>query len=128
MRKKGFILLEVILGIYLLGIVSLISLNLLGSTAIYLKRSRANMEIDYIGELAFESLKSKDDESLGFLNRLNCGENLEFPIPEALREKYQCKVLLTDENEYLWAIEVRVYKNLDKGRKDYEEFQGSILK
>lgn len=128
MKKKGFILLETILGIFIIGLISIISLNLLSFTPLYFQRSEENMNIDYIAETVFENLKSKDIENLDFLESLTLNSESNYPLSEELKEKYLCKVVLTEENDYLWCFKVIVSIKRDKVRTSYEEFQGSIPK
>lgn len=128
MKKKGFIFLEIILGIFLLGLISIVALNLLNLTSVFFKKAEENIEIDYIVEMIIENLKSKDEMSTDFLNGLSSGSDSEYPLTEDYKDKYTCDVILTEDNDYLWCFKLKIYKTIDKGRTIYEEFQGSIPK
>lgn len=128
MNKKGFIFLEIVFGIFMLGIIFLISFNLLNLTSKYFELAQESIEIDYIVESIMEGLKSKDVENQNFLNRLSSDIDLDYPLPIEYSDRYVCKILLEEENDFLWCYKLRVYKKLDEGRGIYEEFQASIPK
>lgn len=128
MKKDGFVFLEVIFGIFILGIISIVCLNLLNFSSIYFQIAEEKLEIDYIAESVFENLKSKDQDNIDFLNSLSLSEGLDYPISEEFKDDYTSKVVLTEDNDYLWCLKLVVYKKTDKERTIYEEFQSSIPK
>lgn len=132
MKKKGkirgYIFLELIFGIFLLGLVSVISLNLLSFSSIYYKKAEENMEIDYIAEMIIENLKAKDEVSIDFLNSMSMETESVYPLNEEYSDKYICRLLLLEENSDLWCFKLDIYRNFDKGRTSYEEFKTSIPK
>lgn len=128
MNKRGFIFLEIVFGIFLLGLISVVSLNILSFSSIYFKKAEENIEIDYIAEMIIENLKSKDEDSIDFLNGLNMGNDLEYPLSDDYKDKYSCKLLLVEDNDYLWCFKLNICRKTDEGRTAYEEFQASIPK
>ena len=128
MKRRGFIFLELVFGIFLLGLVSIVSLNVLSLSSIYYQKAEENIEIDYIAEMIIENLKSKDEITKDFLNKLSMETELEYPMTEEHVDKYICKILLLEENPHLWCFKLKVYRNSDKGRISYEEFKTSIPK
>lgn len=128
MKKKGFILLQVVIGIFLLGLVSVVSLNMLNFSSIYFQKAEENMEIDYIVEMIMENLKSKDQASVDFLNSLTRGSESDYPLPDIYKDRYNSKISLTEDHDYLWCFKLVVYRKNNKGRIIYEDFKASIPK
>ena len=65
-EKKGYIFLDVIVGIFLLGLVTVTSLPILASSFNNFNKINMYSEINYLGEHIFERLSSYDEYSKDF--------------------------------------------------------------
>jgi len=129
LRKKGYIFLDVIVGIFLLGLVTVTSLPILASSFNNFNKINMYSEINYLGEHIFERLSSYDEYSKDFLLKLEEeGEIFFLDLDNYYLEKYDCKVINTGINEYLWEFKIVIYPKENKGNYNHEEFKGSIPK
>lgn len=58
MNKKGFTLIEVIMGLCLLGLISVTILPIIGTSSKLTSKNFEKMEVTYLGEMVVENLKS----------------------------------------------------------------------
>lgn len=126
MKRKGLIFLDIIIGLFIIGLVIVVSFPIFNLTNESFKKSKDTTEMIYISEATIESLKSKDQVSLDFLENLEKKNSLEYPYLED--DKYISRVELLDENEDLWFLNVRVGKKNDEGGIEYVEIEATIPK
>lgn len=121
MNRRGFILLEVLLGMFLLGIISVTFLPLISSAQnnLYLLETKNDMK--YFAETILERIKafefdSENDEyildmKLEFLMERFCRETtveVELPIFDNGEYKYLVRINKINQNENLWKIAVSI--------------------
>ena len=121
MNRRGFILLEVLLGMFLLGIISVTFLPIINSAQKNLCLLETKNDMKYFAETILERIKafefdSQNDEyildmKLEFLMERFCRETEEeAKLPTFDREeyKYLIKINKINQNENLWKIRVNI--------------------
>jgi type II secretory pathway pseudopilin PulG len=121
MNRRGFILLEVLLGMFLLGIISVTFFPIINSAQnnLYLLETKNDMK--YFAETVLERIKafefdSENDEyildmRLKILMERFCRETtaeVELPIFDREEYKYLIKINKINQNENLWKIRVNI--------------------
>lgn len=115
MKNRGFLLIQVLIGLFILSIVAVTSLSILNTIIYNLKKSKTNMEMVYMAESIIEEIKT--------LNHREEGGNFLLPYDLITSLKDQGDVQITfpslDNNQYsyeifkreiddLWEIRVRI--------------------
>ena len=129
MEKKGFVLVDILVGLFIMGLVTVVSLPLLTST--YLNYSRINTitEMNYLGESIYERLVAKDDYSKDLINELvGQDEVIFYDLNSNHLEKYESKVTKLSDSENLLEIKIIIKSNSHGGNISDVEFKGTILK
>lgn len=126
MKKKGFTLVEVIMGLFLLGLISITILPIINTSFMRLKNHSIRVKMVYIGESIIENIKAYDIESNSDL--FICGTSLE-EIIQGLRDEddfsmdlnyYECnneftaKLTKTNTSGELWLLTVLVSCNTER--------------
>lgn len=127
MKRKGFTLIEVIVGLCLLGLVSTVGFPIIQNSIGNYNRVKERQHMYYLCEMVVERLRSKDDaldyiirdlEGKSELNTSNIGET-------DLGE-YICKIVKTKETAVLMNIVVRIYVDSEMGNSQYVEYKAVI--
>lgn len=129
MRNKGFVLVDILVGLFFIGLVTAISLPLLSS--IYLKYSRINTitEMNYLGESIYERLVAKDDYSKDLINELIGKEEVIFQdLNPNYIEKYESILTKMSDSENFLEIKIIIKSTSYGGNISDVEFKGTILK
>ena len=125
MIKKGFTLVESILGLFLLALIAVTVLPIISSSFIRLRNNKLRMEMIYIGEMAVEKIKAfdKDKASYDFIYDTDIVElielfrahnSVEVTIPKKeSNEKYYLKIEKNQKSDLLWMISIFVYHNIE---------------
>jgi type II secretory pathway pseudopilin PulG len=121
MNRRGFILLEVLLGMFLLGIISVTFLPLISSAQKNLCLLETKNNMKYFAETILERIKafefdSENDEyildmKLEFLMERFCREatvEVELPIFDNGEYEYLVRINKLNQNENLWKIRVNI--------------------
>lgn len=117
------------MGIFLLGLITVVSLPILASSFNSFNKVNTYYEINYLGEYIFERLNSYDEYSRNVLSKLEKEREVYFlDLDDYYLEKYKCKVINTGISEYLWELKIIIYLKEYEGKSNYEEFAGSIPK
>lgn len=138
MNKKGFTLIETIMGLFLLGLIAIAILPMVNSSFIKLKNQKTKMEMIYIGEMAIEKIKAFNEDStyqeyiydtnvfeLIELFRLN--KSIETIIPNKENsERYSLKIIKNQKSDSLWMISIFVYHNIEGGSIDHVEYNAYL--
>lgn len=140
MKKKGFTLIEVLLGLCLLGLISVTTLPILTTSLLNINKSKIKLEMNYIGEMSIERIKSFDKESPSepYIFDKKVREIIEeFEDPgtsevtlgqERNGENYRLKIIKEERNNRLWEIGVYVYHDKERGSLNHVEYKTYILK
>lgn len=123
MNKKGFLLVEILMGLFLLGLITVSCLPILNTALRNLQLSKDKMEMIYIAESAIEQLKSFDynstqkDEYLFDIQLIELADSLmdEEQVTIVLplntdnsQWKYLCTIHKEKDFSELWKISVEV--------------------
>lgn len=135
MKKKGFTLIEAIIGLFLLGIIALTIIPIINSTYNMVSRNKLQLEMIYIGEMTVEKLKAFKEGSKEELYIYNTRVSYivdsfsrgssSFTIYSEDEKNYKIKIDKEDKNESIWAIHVVV--SYEKGASYNEvEYKASL--
>lgn len=131
MNKKGFILIEVLMGLTLLAIVTITCLPILNTALNNLMLAKEKTKMIFIAESIIEEIKSFDynltDEGeylfdiqfVELINKLNNETLVTIKLPldvESIKFKYICIINKESKFEDLWKIQVEVSLREDRGR------------
>lgn len=140
MKRKGFTLVEVLLGIFLLGLISITILPIVNSSLMNINRNKIKMEMIYIGEMAIERIKSYNPESdtAVYISDKKVTEIIElfrnknsseiFIYQEENSGKYLLKIVKNQRTNNLWEIRVYVYHDEKRSNLSHVEYKTYILK
>ncbi|NLV88639.1 MAG: prepilin-type N-terminal cleavage/methylation domain-containing protein [Tissierellia bacterium] len=135
--RRGFTLIETIMGLFLLGLITVIVLPLVNGNLDNLFKQRVKAQMAYTGEMVVEMLKAYDEETSNplFIYDVEIGqiidkfkgnnyieinldkEDYEFPI----------KIIKEDKSDLLWTTRVIVYSK-GGGKLDNVEFKAYLQK
>lgn len=122
MDKKGFLLIQVLLGLFLLGLVIVTCLPILNAAVNNLTLAKTKMEMIFIAESIIEQIKSFDydnTEESEFIFDIQLTELMEMlgeeneintllPVNKNRKEhKYLCNIYKI-EDENLWKLKVNI--------------------
>ncbi|MCQ4921611.1 type II secretion system GspH family protein [Tissierella carlieri] len=134
MGKKGFTLVETVLGLFLLGLIAVTVLPIINSSFIRLRNNKLRMEMIYIGEMSVEKIKAfdKDKASYDFIYDTDIVElielfrahnSVEVTIPKKeSSEKYYLKIKKNQKSDLLWMISIFVYHNIEGSSVGHVEY------
>ncbi|MCK9442984.1 MAG: type II secretion system GspH family protein [Tissierellaceae bacterium] len=136
MKRKGFTLIEVMMGLFLLGLVSATVLPIFNTTFMNINKQRQKAEMLYASEMAIEKLKAYNPQSSVNLYIYNTdvkeiiqlfydNDRVDVEISEG--GEYTIKIVKEDKSKFLWFIEVFVY-NKDWGNKNHVELEAYLQK
>lgn len=136
--KKGFTLIEALMGLALLGLISVTILPIVNSSFIILNNHNLKLEMMYVGEMAVEKIKAFDmDISSGaaiydtevseIIDLFKSNDKVEIIIPRKENsEKYLIKIIKKNKSEDLWTIHVYVYQNKEGGSISHVEYKAYL--
>jgi len=135
-KRKGFTLIEVMMGLFLLGLVSATVLPIFNTTFMNINKQRQKAEMLYASEMAIEKLKAYNPQSSVNLYIYNTdvkeiiqlfydNDRVDVEISEG--GEYTIKIVKEDKSKFLWFIEVFVY-NKDWGNKNHVELEAYLQK
>lgn len=116
MKKNGFVLLEIIIGLFFIGLLSTVYLPIISSSLNNFNKVKDKNEMNYIGEMVVEKLKTSSSEILDVLDELeNIGES-NYVDDDFDNEKYSCKITKMNNSASLLEFVVKVnLKNQEDG-------------
>lgn len=126
MKNKGLIFLDIIIGLFVMGLVVVVSFPTMTLTNKSFEKSKEITDMSYLAETTIENLRAKDEEALKFLKELENTIKSEYLCPG--NEKYISHVELLDGHPNLWNLKVSISKKDLKGGEAYVEVQTSIPK
>lgn len=131
MCKNGFILVEVLMGLLLLGLIIMTCFPILNTSLYNLQLSKQKMEMIYIAESTIEQLKSfnynsnREDEYLFdtqliyIMERLMEQDPITINLPQNIDNqqwKYICTIYKEEESPNFWKIRVSV-SSINEGQR-----------
>lgn len=125
MKLKGFILMEIIMGIFLVGIFVMMVSPLITFSFNNINRIKNRDEMNYIGEMVVEKVKSRQDQIMVYINKLETLDEITYIDDDFDSDKYFCKLIKKySSNRFL---EFLVHVEL-KGGSEYVQFEASFTK
>lgn len=127
--SQAFILMEVLAGLFLLGLLGLIGLSILTSSYSHFNRIRLLTEMNYLAESVYERMSSQDPYCKELLDELSYRDELIYlDLDGEVLDKYEVRILKVREEDKLMEVSI-IIKYLDgEGEGLDVEFKGSILK
>ena len=127
MKNKGFSLVEIIIGISLIGIISVFTFSIISFSINGFLSVREKNSMIYIGEMVIEKLKVNDPYILAIIEEVEEFGQAYYLEEDFDRDKYS--VLITKSYSSEGLIEVIVKVTLLNREKDiYVEFKAAIPK
>lgn len=102
MNRRGTLFLDTIIGLFLLGLITMVLFPIYSLTEKGYTYHKKITQMSYISEEVIETLKLKDEQSLNFLEKLEVAKELKYPYLEG--EEYQSIVRLVESNTYIWDL------------------------
>ena len=139
MERRGFTLVEVLIGLFLLGLISVTVLPIVSSSLMNISKSKIKMEMNYIGEMAIERIKSYNEESTTELYIFdekvseivelfrNPGSSEMIISQEGENGKYLLKLIKDQRTDILWKISVYVYHDEEGSNLSHVEYKTYFL-
>lgn len=137
-NKRGFTLVETMMGLFLLGLIAVIVLPIINSSFIKLRNHRTKMEMIYIGEMAVEKIKAFNEDSTSevfiydtrvfeLIELFRLHDYIETSIPiKTDNEKYSLKIIKDKKSEYLWTLSIFVYHNIEGSNISHVEYNAYL--
>lgn len=127
MNRKGFVFLDILTSIVLIGLAAIIFIPILSNTHKTMSTIKIYDEMNYLGEYIFERLNSKDEYSKKLLSKLE--DEIDFlDLEDKYMERYSCRIKNLEDEDYLWNIKIIVESINNEGEIPYVEFFGTIPK
>jgi prepilin-type N-terminal cleavage/methylation domain-containing protein len=140
MKRKGFTLVEVIMGLFLLGLIAATILPIMNISYLRLSNKNIKMEMIHMGEMVIERIKAfKEDSSEpisiynvkieDLIEEFKKDKIVEIILPKDKNsEKYSLKIIKDEKFDNLWLLSVYVYHNKEGKVLDYVEFKAYMPK
>lgn len=139
MKKKGFTLIEVMMGLFLLGLIGATVLPIINTSFLRLNNKKIKMEMIHIGEMVIERIKAFKGEGSeldiydvkvkDLMEEFEKDKIVEVNLPkEQDSEKFSLKIIKDEKFNNLWFLSVYVYHNKEGKVLDCVEFVGYVPK
>jgi competence protein ComGC len=121
--KKGFTLVETIMGLCLLGLIAVTVLPIINSAFHRINSHNTKIEMIYLGEMVVEKIKAYDAEKgvdifiydtslFDIIELFKTNDEIDFILPQnQIDEKYNIKLIKKEKSEKLWELSVFVYED-----------------
>lgn len=136
--KKGFTLIEALMGLCLLGLISVTVLPIISSSFIRLRNHNTKIEMIYIGEMVVEKIKAFDigdgfDASIydtnisEIIDLFKSKDTVEIFVPKKKNsEEYSIKIIKKQKCDGLWILLVYVYHNNEGDNVSHVEYKAYL--
>ena len=129
MKNKGFILIDILTGLFLIGLITVVSLPILASSHSNYSNIKTITEMNYLGESIYERLCSKDDYSKELIEELAINNEVIFDnLSLDYLEKYTSKIKKINQDENFLEINIIIISNSHGGNIPDVQFKGTILR
>lgn len=129
MKKNGFILVDVLTGLFILGLVVVFAFPIILSSGSSYSSVKISTEMNYLGESIYERLNSRDEYSNKIIDELIISNEVifdDFDLDYA--DKYQCKIVNLNQNDILVDILIIIKYTSGGGKILDVEYKASICK
>lgn len=128
MKRRGYILLDIIIGIFFLGLVAITALPVLNTSFRNFMNVRKQNEMNYIAENVIENLNSIDQKSSDVFQNLESTYETEYLSLGSYKDKYECKIVLLKQCQYIWELDVIIYFKNQEDKEHHVRYRVSIPK
>lgn len=129
MKNRGFILVDILTGLFLIGLITVVSLPLISSSHSNYTIIKSTTEMNYLGESIYERLCSKDDYSRGVIEQLAINNEVIFnDLSSEYLEKYMSKIEKISQDDNFFEINIIIKSNSNGGNISDVKFKGTILR
>lgn len=137
--KKGFTLIQALFGLFLLGLISVTIIPILTSSLLSINKSMIKLEMNYIGEMSIERIKSFDeknnsevyifDKSVSDIIELfRSQDTAEISLYQEIdRESYLLNITKEQRSNKLWMITAYVYHHNEGSNLGNVEYKTYLL-
>lgn len=127
MNRRGFYLIEVLMGICLIGLIAVTALPIVTFSYSNFNRVKIRSEMCFIGELAIEKLKSNNSNVVDYINQLEYEDSIEYTDESFDKKKYICTIYKVANHPRVMDIKIKVHRK-EKESSSYVEYIVSIPK
>lgn len=129
MKRKGFTLIEVIVGLFLLGLVSTVGFPIIQNSLGNYNRVNDRQHMYYLCEMVVERLRSKDTTLDDIFTELETSSEVNVSTIGATDlGKYKCRITKTKETEILMSLDVRISVDNEMRDSQFVEYKTVIKK
>ena len=129
MKRKGFSLIELIVGIFLIGLVTIVALPIIQNSYMNYSRVKERQHMLYLCEMVVERLRVKDNNLNDIFIELETNnEILLESIGTTDLGKYKCSLSKTKETDFFINLDVRIYIDNEMESSQYVEYKTAIKK
>lgn len=138
MGKRGFTLIETLMGLSLLGLIAVIILPIINSSFTILNNHNLKLDMMYVGEMTIEKIKAFDidkgsNDSIydiqvsEIIALFKSAQTVEITMPrKQSSEKYYIKIIKEHKSDGLWKINVCVYQRIEEGSTSHVEYKAYL--
>ena len=127
MKRNGFTLIEVIVGLFLLGLVSTVGFPIIQNSIGNYNRVKERQHILYLCEMVVERLRAKDSSLDYIYEELETSsEILVTTIGRTDLGKYKCRITKTKVTEEFMNLDVRIYRDNEMRDSQFVEYKTVI--
>ncbi|NLL81612.1 MAG: type II secretion system protein [Tissierellia bacterium] len=126
MKRRGFTLIEVIVAMCLLGMVSVFTCTTLSMTVSEFNKIRCRNEMNYIGEMVIEKLKTEDAYVKEVLEKVDELGQTNFVDEGFDSDKYIVTIFKDYGSNKLLEISVKILHNYQEKEPIYVDFKAAI--
>ncbi len=129
MKNRGFILVDILTGLFLIGLITVVSLPLISSSHSNYIKIKTTTEMNYLGESIYERLCSNDDYSRVLIEQLATNDEVIFnDLNSEYLGKYISKIEKINQEDNFFEINIIIKSNFNGGNIPDVKFKGTILK
>ena len=129
MKRKGFSLIELIVGIFLIGLVTIVALPIIQNSYMNYSRVKERQHMLYLCEMVVERMRFKDNNLNDIFIELETNNEI---VLESIGTTdlgiYKCSLSKTKETDFFIDLNVRIYIDNEMGSSQYVEYKTAIKK
>ena len=127
MKRKGFTLIEVIMGLFLIGLIATILMPIVQNSIGNYNKVKERQQMLYLCEMVVERLRAKDSNLDSIFQDLEDNNQIIIStIGETDLGKYKCSISKTKETTIFMNLDVRIYIDNEMGSSQYVEYKTVI--
>lgn len=132
-KKNGFTLIEAIIGLGLLGIISVTILPIINISFMNLKNHNIKMEMNYIGETVVERIKAFDENDMelylydtkisDIIDKFNLSNTSNFKLYKNDEEPFLIEIKKENHSDNMWKVDVYIYHDKEGSNINHVEYK-----